>query len=78
MIETVTVSDTHRDIQNTVKSNLYITDNDSKNGSHRQSQAWDTGSCGQAGSTVIESETDGCNEVTLTVTELDISSHRYT
>lgn len=31
-------SDTHRDIQNTVKSNLYITDNDSKNGSHRQSQ----------------------------------------
>ena len=38
MIEIVTVSDTHRDIQNTVKSNLYITDNDSKNGSHRQSQ----------------------------------------
>lgn len=25
----------------------------------------DTGSCGQASSTVIESETDGCNEVTL-------------
>ena len=38
MIETKTVSDTHRDIQNTVKSNLCITDNDSKNGSHRQSQ----------------------------------------
>ena len=38
ILETVTVSDTHRDIQNTVKSNLYITDNDSKNGSHRQSQ----------------------------------------
>ena len=30
MIETVTVSDTHRDIQNKVKSN---TDNDSENGS---------------------------------------------
>ena len=75
MIETVTVSDTHRDIQNTVKSNLYITDNDSKNGSHRQSQGhWQLR---KASSTVIESETDGCNEVTLKVTERDISSHRY-
>lgn len=37
----------------------------------------DTGSCGQASSAVIESETDGCNEVTLKVTERDISSHRY-